>query len=350
MAGGVGSRFWPVSTQAFPKQFHDLLGSGQTLLQQTFNRLQKSVPANQILIATNQKYKEFVLQQLPKITEKQLVLEPNMRNTAPCILYAAHKIANQNPNALMIITPSDHIIEDETSFTKAIETSFYACGKENLLMTLGIKPTAPNTGFGYIQFPKNSSAEIKKVQQFREKPNLETAKRFISEGNYLWNAGIFIWSAKSILTAFEKHLPKMSQLFAEGNHCWNTDFEDDFIKNQYPKAENISIDFGILEKANNVAVLPVSFHWNDLGTWGSLFEKLPKDKYNNATVGGSVLFKDAHNNMVHTQSKKQIIIEGLNDYIVVEKENVLLIYPKDKEQEIKALTKEASTFFGKDIL
>ncbi|NQV78749.1 MAG: mannose-1-phosphate guanylyltransferase, partial [Lutibacter sp.] len=332
MAGGVGTRFWPLSTQKLPKQFHDMLGTGSTLIQQTFNRFENLIPSENILIATNQKYKDLVKEQLPKVTSKQLLLEPVMRNTAPCILYSAFKIYNENPDGIMVIAPSDHWIDDEQEFLKNIQTSFDFCSENVALMTLGIKPSSPNTGYGYIQH-NTSENNIKKVLNFTEKPNIETAIQFLEEGNYLWNAGIFIWSVKSILNAFETHLPKMYALFSKGKNSYNTASENTFIEENYASSENISIDFGIMEEATDVYVLPVEFGWNDLGTWGSLYTKLKKDKNQNAAVGGPVIFRDANNNIVRTQSGKRVIIQGLKDYIVVEKDDVLLICPKSEEQE-----------------
>jgi mannose-1-phosphate guanylyltransferase len=349
MAGGVGSRFWPVSTQKFPKQFHDMLGKGDSLLQKTFKRLAKLIPQENILIATNKKYKELVLSQLDGIKEQQLLLEPAMRNTAPCILYAALKIKQKNPDAVMIVAPSDHWIDNEEEFIKNIQTSFTACAKNNMLMTLGIQPTSPNTGYGYIEFEK-STAEIKKVNQFTEKPDLQTATQFIESGNYVWNAGIFIWSVKSIISAFEKYLPEMNTLFCEGCHVFNTDFEDDFIEDNYANAENISIDYGIMQNATNIYTLPVDFGWNDLGTWSSLYEKLNKDENNNAIVNANTIFKDASNNMVSTSKNKHVVIQGLDDFIIVEKEDVLLICPKKNEQEIKQIVAEVRQKFGDDLV
>jgi mannose-1-phosphate guanylyltransferase len=268
-----------------------------------------------------------------------------MRNTAPCILLSALKIYKENPNAIMIIAPSDHWIENEEEFLNNVKTAFEFCKNNDALFTLGISPNAPNTGYGYIQFNPTENA-IKKVKNFTEKPNLETAKIFISKGNYLWNAGIFVWSAKSILKSFQTHLPKMYSLFTEGNRSYNTSSEKEFIKANYEKSENISIDFGIMEKADNVFVLPVDFGWNDLGTWGSLYTKLPKDQYQNASIGGEVIYRDANNNMITTKSGKKVVIQGLNDFIVVEKEDVLLICPKSSEQEIKEITKDVKNKFG----
>lgn len=338
MAGGVGSRFWPVSTSDFPKQFHDMLGSGETLIQKTFSRLSKLIPAENILVLTNEKYNDIVLKQLPLIKQEQVLLEPAMRNTAPCILYASLKIKKQNPDAVMVVAPSDHWIEDETAFCDDLKTCFNFCQAENALMTLGIEPTFPNTGFGYIEFDKSDENQIKKVSQFREKPNYETAKSFLDAGNYLWNGGIFIWSVKTILDAFEKFQPQMNALFEKGFEALNTDAEKEFINSNYPEAENISIDYAVMENADNVYVLPATFDWNDLGTWGSLHEKLDKDINNNTVVNAKVILENATNNIIHSDAKKLVVIDGLDDYIIVDNENVLLIYPKGKEQDIKRIT------------
>lgn len=338
MAGGVGSRFWPVSTTEFPKQFHDMLGSGETLIQKTFSRLAKLIPSENILILTNEKYNDLVLEQLPTVKQEQVLLEPAMRNTAPCILYASLKIQKQNPDAVMVVAPSDHWIEDETAFTTNLQQCFDFCQKENALMTLGIQPTFPNTGFGYIEFDKADENSIKKVNQFREKPDYETAKSFLEQGNFLWNGGIFIWSAKSITEAFEKFQPQMNALFQKGIESYNTENEKQFINENYASAENISIDYAVMEKANNVYVLPATFDWNDLGTWGQLHEKLTKDENNNGVINAKVVIENASNNIIRSDADKLIVVDGLHDYIIVDKEGILLIYPKSKEQEIKRIT------------
>ncbi len=342
MAGGVGSRFWPVSTTDFPKQFHDMLGSGDTLIQKTFSRLAKLIPTENILILTNERYNGLVLEQLPMVKPEQVLLEPAMRNTAPCILYASLKIQKMNPDAVMVVAPSDHWIEDEAEFANNLQQCFDFCQKENALMTLGIQPTFPNTGFGYIEFDKSDNNPIKKVNQFREKPDYETAKLFLEAGNFLWNGGIFIWSAKSITQAFEKFQPQMNALFQQGADNYNTSNEKQFIIDNYSKAENISIDYAIMEKAENVYVLPATFDWNDLGTWGSLHEKLDKDEQNNAVVNATVILENASNNIIRSDAKKLVVIDGLDDYIIVDNENVLMIYPKSKEQDIKKITARAN--------
>lgn len=345
MAGGIGSRFWPISTSKTPKQFHDMLGAGESLIQRTFNRLDSLVPAENMIIATNKTYKDIVLEQLPKITENQLFLEPAMRNTAPCILATALKVHSQNPNGVMLIAPSDHWIDFEDEFLRKIQTSFDACNEEEILMTLGIKPSSPNTGYGYIQYTEEEK-DIKKVKQFVEKPNLEKAKEYIAAGDYLWNAGIFVWTAKSIIKAFKEHLPEMYALFLEGEEVWNTEKEQEFIDNNYSRSENISIDYGIIEKANNVHVLPVEFGWNDLGTWGSLYDKLADSNEENITIGGEAIYKESQGNIVKTQNHKKVVIQGLSNYIIAEKDGVLFICPKENEQGIKEIAAEAKNKFG----
>ena len=346
MAGGVGSRFWPVSTKDFPKQFHDMLGTGDTLIQKTFHRLADLIPKENIFILTNERYNDLVLEQLPEVEQRQVVLEPAMRNTAPCILYASLKIQKENPEAVMIVAPSDHWIEDEKTFSKNVQQAFDFCAKNNALMTLGIQPTFPNTGYGYIEYDKSSAKAIKSVNQFREKPDYKTAKEFIAQGNFLWNAGIFMWSVKSVVEAFQNNQPELYDLFENGIGVYNTDFEDDFIRDNYPKAENISVDYAIMEKSNNVCVIAAEFDWNDLGTWGSLYDKLNKDESNNAVVNARTLTEDASGNMIRTETDKIVVIDGLQDYIVVDKEEVLLIFPKSKEQDIKKTLQQVKDKFG----
>ena len=346
MAGGVGSRFWPVSTQDFPKQFHDMLGTGETLIQNTFRRLANIIPEENIFILTNERYNDLVFEQLPSLTQRQVVLEPEMRNTAPCILYASLKIKKENEDAIMIVAPSDHWIEDQNAFTQNVEEAFNFCSQNDALMTLGITPTFPNTGYGYIEFDNSSEVSIKPVEQFREKPNYETAKSFLSQGNFLWNAGIFMWSVKSIIASFKKNLPEMYQLFSEGIEVLNTPDEQQFITDNYEKSENISIDYGILEKSKNVFLKKAEFDWNDLGTWGALHDKLEKDKDQNAIVNAIPHFNDASGNMIYTALEKLVVIDGIKDYIIIDKEGVLMIYPKEKEQEIKNLLSDIKTRFN----
>lgn len=346
MAGGVGSRFWPISTEDFPKQFHDMLGTGDTLIQKTFHRLANLIPKENIFILTNARYNDLVLKQLPEVTKRQVVLEPAMRNTAPCILYASLKIQKENENAVMIVAPSDHWIEDEQAFSENVQQAFDFCSEHDALMTLGIKPTFPNTGFGYVEYDQSSEEQIKPVHQFREKPDYETAKSFISQGNFLWNAGIFVWRAKSVVDAFRNNQTELFELFATGIIDYNTEREEDFIRANYAKSQNISVDYAIMESSKNVYVLPATFDWNDLGTWGSLYDKLDKDHNNNAVVNAKTLTEDANGNMIRSKKGKVVVIDGLQDYIIVDKDEVLLIFPKTKEQDIKKVLQKVKDEFG----
>ena len=350
MAGGVGSRFWPVSTTEHPKQFHDMLGAGVTLLQKTFNRLSNFIPAENILILTNERYGDLVMEQLPDIKENQIVKEPSMRNTAPCILYAAMKIHKMDPDAVMLVAPSDHWIEEEDKFARDVQICFDKCEAEDIMCTFGIVPTFPNTGFGYIEFDKENGDtndhSLKRVSQFREKPNYKTAKDYVERGNFLWNAGIFMWSVSTIIQAFEKYQPSQYDLFIQGSDFYNTEREEEFIQEHYGKADNISIDYAILEHADDIYVLPASFDWNDLGTWGSLYDKLEKDRDENALVNAQVMSINSGHNIIRTAAGKLVVIEDLNDYIIVDKKEVLLILPKSKEQEIKSVLANVKEKFG----
>ena len=351
MAGGVGSRFWPMSTASYPKQFHDFLGAGRSLLQQTFDRMAAFIAPENILILTNERYASLVLEQLPAVTQDQLVLEPCMRNTAPCILYAAMKIAKKDPEAQLLVAPSDHWIEDQTAFAADVEKCFKASETPGVLCTLGITPSFPNTGFGYIETGVSDSGAVSpdgllKVVQFREKPDYKTAQSFIAAGNFSWNAGIFIWSVPTILNAFEEFEPELFDLFKLGEAYYNTAREVDFITKQYPLAANISIDYAILERASDIYMCPASFDWNDLGTWGALYDKLPKDAFQNAVAHTQLLASNARGNMVMAPAHKKVVIEGLEDFIVVDQEGILMIYPRAKEQDIKALVAQVKDTFG----
>ncbi len=349
MAGGVGSRFWPVSKTKLPKQFLDLLGSGQTLIQKTFERLSKIIPQENIFILTNSRYEKLVKTQLPEITDRQIVMEPSMRNTAPCILLSALKIHRENPEATMIVAPSDHWIEDEHHFAQNVEAAFEAAQQKKALMTLGIEPNFPHTGYGYIKFDTAAKDAVKRVSKFTEKPDYQTAKGFLEAGNYLWNAGIFIWQTQVILAAFQEYLPAMYQLFAQGKDQLNTEAEKAFIDKVYSDAENISIDYGIIEKADNIYVLPVAFDWNDLGSWGSLYDKLKKDDEDNVIINAQTSLENSKENIIRTPKGKIVVIKDLSDHIIVDNEEVLLIYPKAKEQEIKAVRSRVQQKFGKDL-
>ncbi len=344
MAGGIGARFWPMSKTSRPKQFIDILGSGRTLIQQTFDRFLTICPRENILIVTNELYRQLVMDQLDGISENQVLCEPCRRNTAPCIAYACYKIQQENPEALIVVAPSDHIILKEKEFTEIITTALKTSAKNDWLITLGIKPSRPDTGYGYIQFDEEKLNEIdtriKKVKNFTEKPQLEKAKEFLASGDFLWNAGIFIWSLKSILTAFDTHLPNVNSLFKDGLGIYNTAEEQVFVDKTYPICENISIDYGVMEKADNVYVLASDFGWSDLGTWGSLYSIREKDAEQNAVLGDHVLTYDTKNCIVNVPKEKLVVLQGLDDYIVVEDDGVLLICKKQDEQMIRQIVDE----------
>ncbi|MFD1096855.1 mannose-1-phosphate guanylyltransferase [Salegentibacter chungangensis] len=346
MAGGVGSRFWPVSTAGYPKQFQDILGSGSTLLQTTFFRLAKMIPKENIYILTHKNYTEIVKKQLPKIDEEQIVAEPAMRNTAPSILLGALKIKEKNKDALMVVAPSDHWIQEEDKFSENLQQAFDEVEKEDKLLTLGIEPTFPNTGYGYIKYDKGSEGKVKPVIKFTEKPKFEKAKEFIEEGNYVWNAGIFVWSARFIIESFDQYLPEMLRLFNKGEDFWNKDGEKEFLEENYGLADNISIDYGIMENSDSVYVIPADFNWNDLGTWGSLQDELPQDEGQNTMINCKLLPIESSGNIVRTEGSKIVVLEGLKDYIVVESEKVLLVVPKSKEQDIKKIREKVMEDFG----
>lgn len=343
MAGGIGSRFWPMSRNNFPKQFIDILGSGKTLIRQTYERFLSICPPENIFIVTNEQYLEHVYAQIPELKKSQVLSEPQRRNTAPCVAYAAFKIAQLNPNANMIVAPSDHIIKDEKKFHEALTKGLTFTAANDCLLTIGIHPSRPDTGYGYIQFQEDDRQEpykISKVKTFTEKPNLEMAKFFLKSGEFLWNAGIFLWNIQSILKAFESHLPDMNALFKEGKDIYNTPAETDFIRTAYGQCTNISIDYGIMEKAKNVFVLSAEFGWSDLGTWKSLYEELPHDSHGNAIVGPHVMLDKTSNCIITMPKNKLAVIQGLENFIVVETENVLLICPKDDEQQVRNLVND----------
>ena len=342
MAGGVGSRFWPVSTREFPKQFHDMLGTGSSLLQTTFSRLTAFIPPKNILILTNALYTDIILEQLPEIGADQLVLEPVMRNTAPCILLAALKIRKEHPGATMLVAPSDHWITDEEAFINDVNFCFEACAEKDILCTLGITPTFPNTGFGYIEYRKTGNGEnsdhvLQPVVQFREKPDYQTAKSFLEQGNFLWNAGIFMWSVASIIKAFKNLQPEMYRLFFSNTEILNTEAEAQFLEESYGKAQNISIDYAILEGSDNVYVLPAAFDWNDLGTWGALHEKMREEENDNVLVNGQMWQEDTRGNMIRLPRGKSLVVKGIKDYIIVDHDDTLLLIPREDEQEIKRI-------------
>lgn len=351
MAGGIGSRFWPVSTSTYPKQFHDMVGVGETLIQLTYNRISTIVPPENILILTNERYKDLVQEQIPHIKEEQIVLEPAMRNTAPCILLAAMKIKKINPNAVMLVAPSDHWIKNKDVFVENILTCFKAASQQDILITLGIKPTFPNTGFGYIKYEEEKKTEegLYVVNQFTEKPSLRNAKKYLEDGNYLWNAGIFIWKASFVTESFSMYVEEMYKLFMEGEDKLNTSEEAEFIQETYPQSQNISIDYAILEKSDSVYVLPVGFDWDDLGTWGALYKQLGSDESENVVVNAHLIPVESSKNMVYTREHKVVVLDSMEDYIIVDDKEVLLIVPREKEQEIKELRAAAMKKFGDNL-
>lgn len=350
MAGGVGTRFWPMSKTAHPKQFIDILGTGESLLQQTYNRFLKVCGKDNIFIVTNQQYLSLVKKQLPTIAGDRILLEPARRNTAPCIAYAAYKISSIDPDANLIVAPSDHIILREDAFIETLKAGLEATRANNWLLTLGIRPNRPDTGYGYIQYDVNEAWEkndkIFKVITFTEKPELEMAKSFLASGDFLWNSGIFLWSLKSILDAFAEHLPDVNNIFREGIGSFNTPGEAKFIKDAYTICKSISIDYGVMEKAENVHVLASDFGWSDLGTWGSLYDTRDKNEDGNTIDGNNVMMYDSSNCIVHMPKNKLCVIQGLDDYIVVEDDDILLICRKSEEQQIRQFVNDVKVEKG----
>ena len=347
MAGGIGSRFWPFSRNKKPKQFLDFFGTGSSLLQMTFNRFRNIVPAENIYIVSNVLYRDLILEQLPEITASQVLLEPMRRNTAPCIDYAVNKIAAITDKANIIVAPSDHLILKEGDFLGTIKKGLDFISKEDALLTLGIKPSRPETGYGYIQVEEGND-NLRKVKTFTEKPNLELAKVFVESGEFFWNSGIFLWSLNSIQKAFDEFLPDVSSKFKEGKDIYGTEKEQEFINSIYPSCRNISIDYGVLEKASNVYVLCADFGWSDLGTWGSLYDLSEKDKDQNVTLKCDALYYESKNNMVAMSTDKLAVIHGLDGYIVAESDNVLLICKKEDEQNIRQYVNDVTVKFDED--
>ncbi len=341
MAGGVGSRFWPYSTTEKPKQFLDILGMGKSLIRMTFERFAQDVPAERIFVLTNANYAQLVQKQLPELKANQILLEPKMKNTAPCVLYAALKINALNPDAKLVVVPSDHLILQKELFLENIKTALREA-ENDVLVTIGIQPTRPDTGYGYIQFDDSHADEpVKNVIQFREKPNLDLAKSFLASGNFVWNAGIFVWSTKALLKAFQTHKPSLYEVFASKSSCYNSDAEQAFVNQCFEECENISIDYAILEPSKNVRVVPAIFDWSDLGTWGSVFTHVEKDDQGNGKIG-HILSVDSKDNMIRISEQKEAVVVGLNKFIVIEANDKLLIAPMEQEQEIKAWVADLS--------
>lgn len=348
MAGGVGSRFWPKSRTKFPKQFIDITGVGKSLLQLTVERFTKEYPFENIYILTNGQYLDIVSEQLPDLPEENILLEPSRNNTAPCIAYAGYKIRQKNQEAVMVVVPSDHIILKEDVYLSKIAEAVAFAEKEEAIITLGIQPTRPDTGYGYIHYDKDAEDGIHKVRAFMEKPQKEVAEKYISTGEYLWNAGMFIWKAETLKKALEKYASEIHTLFEQGKDAYNTAEEAAFIAEHYPKSPNISIDYAVLEKADNVYTIPADIGWSDLGTWASLYEVLDKDEDGN-TNSKDVFYKESGNNIVSLPQGKQAMIRGLENFIVVDDGNVLMIYPKDLEQSIKEESKVMVGRFGEHL-
>ncbi len=344
MAGGIGARFWPMSTSAQPKQFIDILGSGETLIQQTYNRFLKICPPENIYVVTSEEYRALVQEQLPNLTDNQIIGEPSRRNTAPCVAYANYKILNQNPDARIVVAPSDHIILKEDVFVDVVSNALGAVAENDWLLTIGIKPNRPDTGYGYIQYSDDKNVhpikDILKVKTFTEKPNLELAKDFLESGDFLWNAGIFIWSLKSIQKAFDQYLPEVDALFKEGIGKYDTPEEHEFIQKTYSICKNISIDYGVMEKAKNVYVYAADLGWSDLGTWGSLFDVNDKNEDNNSIVGRNVMTYDTKNCIINAPENKLVVIQGMEDYIIATKGDALLICKKEEEQMIRNIVND----------
>ena len=351
MAGGIGSRFWPMSRTALPKQFLDVLNTGKTLVQWTYERYAKFIPAENIFIVTSEEYVDIVKKQLPKLPVENILAEPSKKNTAPCIAYISFKLAQIDPEACFIVAPSDHLILEEDRFQSIALQALDFVDNIKALATLGIQPTHPNTGYGYIQFEGLEVAkDVYKVKTFTEKPDLEIAKSFLESGDFLWNAGIFAWKISNILTAFEKYQPEMYELFDQEKPHFNTTEENAAIQRIYPQCTNISIDIAIMEKANNVYVMPASFGWSDLGTWNSAYENIEKDYLGNAVASDNVIVIDATRCMVAGPAGKLMVLQGLDDFIVVDSEDALLICKKDKEQSIKEYVAEVKRNKGDKYL
>lgn len=339
LAGGAGSRFWPISSEELPKQFLDILGCGRTLIQLTLERFNGLIPKENVWVVTAEKYWEIVMEQLPEIPSGNILCEPCRRNTAPCICYVSWKIKKLNTKANIVVSPSDHLVVDIQAFQSAIDDSLSFAAETDAVVTLGLKPTRPETGYGYIKadltYSSSRKHNIFRVDEFKEKPTLEVAKEYIQSPNYLWNSGIFIWNVNTIINAFRVYEPEVSSIFEELMPYYGTDKEQNKIDESYPQCKNISVDYAILEKAEEIFVFPASFSWSDLGTWNSLREQSDMDKYGNVCIGDNIKLYDTYNTIVHTCNKKEVIVEGLDGYVVAEKEGKLLVCRLSEEQRIK---------------
>ena len=339
MAGGIGSRFWPMSTIECPKQFIDILGVGRSLLQLTYDRFEGICPPENIWVLTNAKYTALVQEQLPDVPASNILSEPCRRNTAPCIAYVSWRIKKENPKANVVVTPSDHIVTNSTEFRRVVQSCLKFTAETDAIVTLGMKPTRPETGYGYIQADLSSSSarnkEIFRVDSFREKPDLETAEKYIRNKSYFWNAGIFLWRVSTIVNAFRIYMPSMSKIFENMLPILGTPEEQKIINERYPECESISVDYAIMEKASEIFVCPADFGWSDLGTWGSLLVQSKKDLYGNGLIGENISVFDTHNCIIHTTGERKVVVQGLDGYIIAEKEGTLLICKLSEEQRIK---------------
>ncbi|MEE9440064.1 MAG: mannose-1-phosphate guanylyltransferase [Saprospiraceae bacterium] len=347
MAGGVGSRFWPASTVQTPKQFLDILGVGKSLLRLTFERFLNIVPVENILIVTNKKYKALTIEHLPELPLKNILCEPSRNNTGPSVAYTALKLRAMNPDAVFVMAPSDHVILKESLFLNKIKQAFSFVKSNDAIVTLGIKPTRPDTGYGYIETickcegdNIDDSVGVCSVKAFREKPNKQTAQQYIDIGGYLWNAGIFIWKADKLIQSFEKNAPDIIKVLSQDLSKYNTPKEQKYIDQVYPNTPSISVDYAILEKATNVYTIPADIGWSDLGTWNSLHAYLDKDKNKNIIQGKNTYLIDTHNSIIRSTDNKKVVIKGIDNYIVVDEPGALLIYPIADEQEIKEVVKK----------
>jgi len=339
MAGGIGSRFWPMSTEETPKQFIDVLGVGKSLIQMTFDRFKGICPPENVWVVTNAIYVDQVKEQLPEIPASNILSEPCRRNTAPCICYVSWRIKAKDPKANIVVTPSDHIVTDTIEFQRIIKSALQFTSESDAIVTLGMKATRPETGYGYIQADLSSSTarnrEIFTVEYFREKPDFETAKKYLQQNNYFWNAGIFIWSVETIVNAFRLYAPTINRIFESLLTIYGTPAEQEMINKAYPECQSISVDYAIMEKADEIYVMPSDFGWSDLGTWGSLWGLSSHDKNGNGRIGQNIRMFDSSNCIVHTSQEKDVVIQGLDGYIVAEKDNRLLICKLSEEQRIK---------------
>jgi len=347
MAGGIGSRFWPASRNNMPKQFLDITGTGKTLIQMTFERFASFIPVENIYIITNDNYKENTIAAVPEFNPGNIITEPSRNNTAASIAFASLKLIRKNAEAVCIVAPADHVIHDENEFRRVALLAVDHAEKNQSIVTLGITPTRPDTGYGYIEFEKGDQSEIRKVKSFREKPDAGKASEYVKAGNFAWNSGIFIWRLDHIIESFKKHSNQIYNILIEGKDLFNTEDESAFVKSHYPRTENISVDYAILEKAESVFTIPCDIGWSDLGTWNSLFDQSAKDEQGNALLGKTVYVEDTSNSLVLSKPGKLVVIKGLENFIIVDTDDCLLIYPKDEEQNIKAL-KEALKKKGLD--